>query len=423
MELANIILGLSSNAVRFYSISILVKTFFAREECRRKHMWILYAAGCLGTRLLYELFHSPPVNIFSNLTALLVILAPYRARVSKKLLIASLIYFIHASVDLLVTFALVKYTFGQYLSPIYDCMIGIVLLFLCQIIKRTLIRQQEKDLPVFYSLVLNLVPIISLGCLLFLLYTAFHLNSAVLTVSCSLLAINVIVIYLYDALASFYTSRQEKEMLAQMVDAYTRQLDLINESQRQVRSLQHDLKHHLIELAAMARQGQTEKLLAYIPQMEAFMLNPKEHAATGNQELDGILNYYLGRAKALLSQVDTRFQIPENLLRGDFTACVVLGNLLENAIRASAASPEKYLEVSLSFQQGVLRMRIVNSCTEDSQKAVKRPRFPESVSQTHGFGLENVRKAVRAKNGEFQTSTSENRFRVDVILYFPDRSS
>ena len=45
MELANIILGLSSNAVRFYSISILVETFFAREECRRKHMWNLYAAG------------------------------------------------------------------------------------------------------------------------------------------------------------------------------------------------------------------------------------------------------------------------------------------------------------------------------------------------------------------------------------------
>ena len=43
------------------------------------------------------------------------------------------------------------------------------------------------------------------------------------------------------------------------------------------------------------------------------MLNPKEYSTTGNQEIDGVLNYMLQKANETLNQVDVQINIPEDL--------------------------------------------------------------------------------------------------------------
>ena len=60
-----------------------------------------------------------------------------------------------------------------------------------------------------------------------------------------------------------------------------------------MKKLRHDIKHHLIELSAMAQQNENKDMLKYLEEMNKFMLNPAEKVSTGNREIDGILNYML----------------------------------------------------------------------------------------------------------------------------------
>ena len=82
------------------------------------------------------------------------------------------------------------------------------------------------------------------------------------------------------------------------------------------------------------------------------MLNPAEKVSSGNQDVDGILNYLLKDVDQILDQADIQVQIPSKLYEKSFDICVILGNLVENALQAARASEEKYLLVRLQERQG-----------------------------------------------------------------------
>lgn len=101
--------------------------------------------------------------------------------------------------------------------------------------------------------------------------------------------------------------------------------------------------------------------MRYLEHMEKFMLNPAEKVSTGNKEIDGVLNYMLRRADELLKIVNLDIQIPKSLYRNNFNICVILGNLVDNAVRESSKSDEKYLSISVRVQKDILIILIENS--------------------------------------------------------------
>lgn len=87
------------------------------------------------------------------------------------------------------------------------------------------------------------------------------------------------------------------------------------------------------------------------------MLNPKEYSTTGNQEIDGVLNYMLQKANKTLNQVDVQINIPKDLYFNNFNICVILGNLVDNAVREASKSKEKLLTIKMQIKtRGVINL-------------------------------------------------------------------
>ena len=91
----------------------------------------------------------------------------------------------------------------------------------------------------------------------------------------------------------------------------------------------------------MAKKNNNDDMIKYLSGMKDFMLNPKEYSTTGNQEIDGVLNYMLQKANKTLNQVDVQINIPKDLYFNNFNICVILGNLVDNAVREASKSKEK----------------------------------------------------------------------------------
>ena len=138
-----------------------------------------------------------------------------------------------------------------------------------------------------------------------------------------------------------------EQVFKQMLEVYSYQLDIARESEERVKALRHDIKHHIIELSAMAKKNNNDDMIKYLSGMKEFMLNPKEYSTTGNQEIDGVLNYMLQKANKTLNQVDVQINIPEDLYFNNFNICVILGNLVDNAVREASKSKEKLLTIKM----------------------------------------------------------------------------
>ena len=208
-----------------------------------------------------------------------------------------------------------------------------------------------------------------------------------------------------------------EQVFKQMLEVYSYQLDVARESEERVKALRHDIKHHIIELSAMAKKNNNNDMIKYLSSMKEFMLNPKEYSTTGNREIDGVLNYMLQKANSTLNQVDVQINIPEDLYFNNFNICVILGNLVDNAVREASKSEEKLLTIKMQIKQEVLLIFIENSYSGKILEKQNGLQTTQTELAIHGIGLENVKKVVLANGGEIKTDYTSDRFCVQVLLY------
>ena len=299
LETYNCIIALSANALRFYALKHFVRIFAPEETCKWKYVFILYLIGWGWTGMVSLRFSTPALNIISNVASLFIIFLPYQLRWTKKCLAVFIIYVINALVDSVVILSLTTYAAGESVNQIYECITSLILLFIAIILERTAGAEKETDLPLSNMDALLLVPVISIIYIYYLVITAYAMKEVVIFAALTLLVINILIFYLYHSLMKFYSSRMNEQVFKQMVKIYSYQLDIARESEERIRALRHDIKHHIIELSALARKGSNDEMAAYLNKMQEFMLNPREYASTGNPDKDGELNNMLPKANAV----------------------------------------------------------------------------------------------------------------------------
>ena len=417
LEIYNYIIALLANALRFYALKHFVCIFAPKETCRWKHVFILYFIGWGWTSLISLRFSSPALNIIANVASLFIIFFPYQLKWTKKCLAVFIIYVINALVDSVVILSLTTYVAGETVNQIYECITSFLLLFIAMLLERTTRAEKEIELPLSNMAALLLVPVISIIYIYYLVITAYEIKEIAIFAALTLLFINILIFYLYQSLLKFYSSRMNEQVFKQMLEVYSYQLDIARESEERIRALRHDIKHHIIELSTLARKSNNDEMAAYLNEMQEFMLNPKEYASSGNREIDGVLNYLLQKANTVLNQVDVQLHIPENLSLNHFDLCVILGNLVDNAVREASKSEEKKLSIKLQVRQEVLFIFIENSYAGELIEKEDTLRTTQKDSGIHGIGLENVKKVVAANGGEIKIEYTKNRFYVHVLLY------
>lgn len=225
-------------------------------------------------------------------------------------------------------------------------------------------------------------------------------------------------------LSKTFAQKYDNQILREKLKIYSNQIDIILQSNDEVKTLRHDMKHHLNELKLLAMKGNSVAIENYIDEMYDYIHNPNEIVSSGNLEIDSVLNYMLQKGRKDLLIVNTKIQIPESI-NHSFDIIVILGNLLENAIEASSQTDEKLLNVSIQLKQGVLKIEIENSFNSLSLKE-KREKGRTSLLTTkkekreHGIGLKSVQKIVEKYNGIIHIHKQNNRFHVELILYISE---
>lgn len=212
-------------------------------------------------------------------------------------------------------------------------------------------------------------------------------------------------------------SRQERERerLEQEICMYENQFALIRQSQQNIRSLKHDMKHHIKMLNDMIIGEEKEAALGYLASMGAFMENNGQYVDSGNEKIDSILNYLISKTKESGIELHWKVQIPEHLEISAFDINVILSNLFENAMNALAEAAEPSMHFLMKYDRGVLCISTQNGFS---------PYSPASKnSEEHGFGLKNIRRIAEKYHGSLTTTNCESVFHASVLLYLEEADS
>lgn len=411
-----IVIILSANLFRTFIIRRFMSVYFQIDIENKKKERIVYFLFFAFTSAMHLIFHSPPVNIITNLLMLYIITLLYEGRQQKKLLITFLIYGINMVCDVIAIYSYNDYIVGGNQNELTEY-ITVFLIAVCEfIIEKYLAKNKKIDyIPLHWSILIA-IPMISI-VLLFVLAMNNLNNRMILATSTGILLINLLIFYLYDALAGAYVKLEKGATFERQLAIYSNQLNVMMQSEEKMTALRHDMKHHLNELSIIAARNQDREVINYIQDMYTYFGNPHEYIKSGNNEVDSLINYMLNKAENVLEKVEYEVNVPKELEIRLFDLTIVIGNLLENAIDAAKDSREKWMEVSVNFEQGMLFIRIRNSYGNAVQKKGDIYITTKKKTQEHGIGLQNVRKVVDNYKGEIQISDQNNIFDVKLILY------
>ena len=197
--------------------------------------------------------------------------------------------------------------------------------------------------------------------------------------------------------------RQENQLLSLQQQRYENLKTAIEEA----RQARHDMRHHLNHISMLAEENDMETLKTYLAQTVSRIPDLDMHFCE-NRAADSVLGYYCALAKREGIPFSAQIDLPQTLPVDEIDMCLVLSNLLENALEASLRTvpARRWMKVNAYVHaERLLLMQVENAC--DGEIKETNGVFRSSKRKGNGIGIQSVRH-IAEKNGGASTFAYQN---------------
>lgn len=229
----------------------------------------------------------------------------------------------------------------------------------------------------------------------------------------------------YAMLFQLFDMWRKKEQLAQdnrFLDIYARglrhEMETIRMAEDRTAYWRHDMRHMFRLIAAFAREGESEKCLELLQEMDERIVETRAVHYCDNVTLNGVLSGCAAMAQRENVRYECQADVPKTLENtNEFILAVVLSNLVENAINAaSKAEGERWVSVQILPVKGQLRLEVRNTYAGEITISPQTGLPQSAQGEGHGFGLRSVQALCERYKAVFHYATEEGHiFRVTLL--------
>lgn len=396
---------------------------FRREAIR--HKAFRYTAWAAYVIFLYLVMFSssryPLLTLSGNVILLTVLLFAYGCGDLRTALFRSCIYHASRMVVEVVTQSVLLAALTEDPFVAGNLLSTIAMYIIIQMYKRWKGRDLAVPLSFRYWIRLFFVPVSSMIITRYAHVIALPSGKTTFFYFLAIFIIlnNYLIFDIYDRMSVQALMERQNHAYEQEIRLCVRQAEEREAAYQQTSTLRHDLNGHLIALSALLEAGQTEETLKEIRKMlRDNSLNRHGVAETGNLALDALVNYKYATATAKDINMKCLLEVPAELFVEGTDLCIILENLLNNALEAVQNMPESERTISLSVQliKGILIITVENPFQGEILRD-SRGKLRSSKVGDHGIGLLSVERTAEKYDGELSISYEAGTFRVSVMLY------
>ena len=215
----------------------------------------------------------------------------------------------------------------------------------------------------------------------------------------------------------FFGRNINKRIDAYQSDLMNKHYEEVENMYRQVRGWRHDYRNHIQTMMTLMKSGEYEKVMSYLETLGEDLNTVDTVLKTGNIMADAILNSKISLAKANHIHIDATASIPVKLSMTDIDLCVIIGNLLDNAIEASMTLPEekRMIRIYIEMKKNQLYMSFTNLTAAKKMKK-ENGIFRSTKGAARGFGLLRVDRIVKKYCGYLRRASEDGAFTTEILL-------
>lgn len=210
--------------------------------------------------------------------------------------------------------------------------------------------------------------------------------------------------------------RSDRRIAAYQNKLLARQIAEVENLYRSMRGWRHDYHNHLQTLKAKLDMGQGEGARAYLDRLEEDLDGIRALAETGNVSVDAILNAKLSLVLKKEIELNFKAQVPQALTVSDIDLCVILGNLIDNAVESCERVEEDRRFLRLYI--GVLKKQLYLSITNATAETVRKidAAYISAKRGNHGHGLKRIDRVVEKYGGYVNRQNEPGVFATEILL-------
>lgn len=244
----------------------------------------------------------------------------------------------------------------------------------------------------------------------------------------SLLLLNVITIFaciflilIFLLQFAFSQMKQERNMLDYQQRSTQEYYEELRRQYGKLGKINHDIKNERACIYHLLEEGNTEKAKDFLKEKQKER-NKSHRIWTGDSMVDFMVSLKHGEMekRKILFQIDSEFT---NFPTSQEDCCILLGNLLDNAIEAAEKCREGARWIRLEFHQHNEIFLLVIKNTSSQMPKFRGGNFctTKKEQELHGWGLQNVEDLVNKYRGTIKYDYSETHFEVKITFWNIDR--
>ena len=409
-------------------LSFLVQYFGYKTETSAKYwgtalIWIL--SFCIVAFFSWTHLYENYASSLQILVNILFCVTLLRGNIFQKIFVSAFTMGLVAITATLTTLLVAKLS-GNQVAFLLSHFSGIRVTSICLtkllffVITRIILRIKESGkLKGMDVIALVIVPMLSDLAITLMMYAAIQepsIQTIVLYAVGIVLILNIVVYFLFIRLGKAGKIKTEMALLALQNECLQENAKDIENMYDTVRALRHDLKNHLLCILSMAEERDVEGIEQYTGQLlqQQNTVN-KLIMFSGSKVLDAIINSKSAAAERAGVRLSAIITTPlAGVSPEDIT--IILGNALDNAIRAAKDSQRKVVDIHIQPQGAYSSIVIANDIAHPVLSDNPALRTTKNIRYRHGFGIQNMRQAVERNQGLIRFYEQNDRFICDILL-------
>lgn len=241
-----------------------------------------------------------------------------------------------------------------------------------------------------------------------------------ITINLHILIIMIIIILfilylLYKFLMPRLVDKRISKYQNQLIENHISEID---DLYHKIRGWRHDYHNHIQIMIAYLELGKTKEMMKYLRDLDKDLSTIDQVIKTGNIMVDSILNTKISIAEKNNIRVDADAVVSDKISISDIDLCVIIGNLLDNAIEASMTvedEEERFIRIYIAEKMDQFYIYVSNSYYGKLKKKGNRY-FTTKDERQRGYGLIRIDGIVEKNQGMMNRQSERDIFATEIIL-------
>lgn len=246
----------------------------------------------------------------------------------------------------------------------------------------------------------------------------YGLTSSMVVLLTAGVSIMILVILQKNQVAA--NQKHDLAMVTMRMASQSRRYVEVTEHIDEIRIMRHDLRHHMRIASMLLSEGNLTALRTFLGEMEQDSRLQDNIVYSHNHISDLVAHYAVNASRDAGIHLAIRCGLPKSFWVCDTDLCILLGNLMDNAINACKlqAEGQREIKVMTAVRQGEAYICVENSCAQAELDTPAR-RDEAGVPKSNGYGIPSVRNVAAKYKGIASFEQGLGCFKATVLLQKP----